>query len=87
MAIKTYKPTSPSRRNMTGINYRDVLTTSEPHKALTKGRKRHVGRNNNGRITAPHKGGGHKRVYREIEFKMDKINIPAKIETVEYDPN
>ena len=87
MAIKTYKPTSPSRRNMTGINYRDVLTTNEPHKALTFGRKRHVGRNNNGRITAPHKGGGHKRLYREIDFKMDKINIPAKIETVEYDPN
>ena len=87
MAIKTYKPTSPSRRNMTGIKYRDVLTTSTPHKALTKGRKRHVGRNNQGRITAPHKGGGHKRSYREIDFKMNKINIPAKIETVEYDPN
>lgn len=72
---------------MTGINYREVLTASKPHKALTTGRKRHVGRNNNGRITAPHKGGGHKRLYREIDFKMNKINIPAKIETVEYDPN
>ena len=72
---------------MTGINYREVITTNKPHKALTYGRKRHVGRNNNGRITAPHKGGGHKRLYREIDFKMNKINIPAKVETVEYDPN
>ncbi len=87
MAIKKYKPTTKSRRAMTGINYREVITTNEPHKALTKGRKRHVGRNNNGRITAPHKGGGHKRLYRDIDFKLDKINIPAKIETVEYDPN
>ena len=79
MAIKTYKPTSPSRRNMTGINYREVITTNKPHKALTYGRKRHVGRNNNGRITAPHKGGGHKRLYREIDFKLNKINIPAKL--------
>lgn len=87
MAIKKYKPTTKSRRGMTGIDYRKVLTASEPYKPLTKGRKRHVGRNNNGRITAPHKGGGHKRLYREIDFKLDKINIPAKIETIEYDPN
>ena len=72
---------------MTGINYREVLTATEPHKALTRGRKRHVGRNHHGRITAPHKGGGVKRLYREIDFRMDKINIPAKIETIEYDPN
>jgi large subunit ribosomal protein L2 len=87
MAIKKYKPTTKSRRAMTGIDYRSVITTSEPYKPLTKGRKRDVGRNNRGRITAPHKGGGHKRLYREIDFKLNKINIPAKIETVEYDPN
>jgi large subunit ribosomal protein L2 len=87
MAIKKYKPTSASRRSMTGILYRDVLTATEPHKPLTKGHKRHMGRNHHGRITAPHKGGGSKRLYREIDFKMDKINIPAKIETIEYDPN
>ncbi len=87
MAIKKYKPTSASRRSMTGILYRDVLTATEPHKPLTKGHKRHMGRNHHGRITAPHKGGGSKRLYREIDFKMNKINIPAKIETIEYDPN
>jgi large subunit ribosomal protein L2 len=87
MAIKKYKPTSASRRSMTGILYRGTLTTSEPYKPLTSGGQRHVGRNHHGRITAPHKGGGHKRLYREIDFKMNKFNIPAKVETVEYDPN
>jgi len=71
---------------MTGINYRDFLTASEPHKALTKGGKRGVGRNAFGRITTRHKGGGHKRKYRQIDFKYNKFNIPAKVETVEYDP-
>lgn len=85
--MKTYSPTSPSRRKMSNISYRDVLTTNRPHKKLTKGKKRSVGRNNQGRITTRHKGGGHKRAYREIDFKYDKIGIPAKIETVEYDPN
>ncbi len=85
--MKKYKPTSPSRRNMSTIKYKDFLTTSEPHKALTKGFKRHVGRNNIGKITTPHKGGGHKRLYRDIDFVYNKKDIPAKIETVEYDPN
>ena len=85
--MKTYKPTSPSRRNMVTINYREVLTESKPHKALTKGGKRDMGRNNQGRITTRHKGGGNKRKYRMIDFKYDKQDIPAKIETVEYDPN
>lgn len=84
--MKTNKPTTPSRRHMTGINYRDFLTVSKPHKALTKGGKRGVGRNAFGRITTRHKGGGHKRVYRLIDFKFNKINIPAKVETIEYDP-
>jgi large subunit ribosomal protein L2 len=85
--MKHYAPTTPSRRHMTVVKYRDFLTTNEPHKPLTKGQKRHVGRNNQGRITTRHKGGGHKRNYRTVDFVFDKINIPAKIETVEYDPN
>ncbi len=84
--MKINKPTTPSRRHMTGIKYRDFLTTSSPFKALTKGGKRGVGRNAFGRITTRHKGGGHKRKYRQIDFKYNKINIPAKIETIEYDP-
>lgn len=84
--MKINKPTTPSRRHMTGINYRDFLTASEPHKALTKGGKRGVGRNAFGRITTRHKGGGHKRKFRDVDFKYNKINIPAKVETIEYDP-
>jgi large subunit ribosomal protein L2 len=72
---------------MTGLNYRNVLTATEPHKKLTHGGKRSVGRNNSGRITTRHKGGGHKRLYREIDFTYNKFDIPAKIETIEYDPN
>ena len=72
---------------MSVVTYRGVLTASEPNKSLTSGFKRSVGRNNVGRITTRHKGGGHKRLYREIDFKYNKINIPAKIETIEYDPN
>ena len=85
--MKHYKPTSPGRRQMTGIEYRKVITESEPLKALTKGRKRHVGRNNYGRLTTRHKGGGHKRLYREVDFTYDKIDIPATIASIEYDPN
>ncbi|MEI6490303.1 MAG: 50S ribosomal protein L2 [bacterium] len=85
--MKRYNPTSPSRRNMVTISYRDVITTNEPHKALTHGFKRAVGRNNTGRITTRHKGSGHKRNYREIDFVYDKKNIPATVATIEYDPN
>ncbi len=85
--MKTYKPTTPSRRHMTTVSYRKVLTASEPHKALTKGKKRHVGRNAFGRITMRHRGGGHKRLQRDVDFLYNKYDIPAKIETVEYDPN
>jgi large subunit ribosomal protein L2 len=67
--------------------YRGVLSESEPHKALTGGFRRAVGRNSAGRITTRHKGSGHKRLYREIDFLYDKKNIPAVIETMEYDPN
>ncbi len=72
---------------MTTVTYKNVLTASKPAKALTRGHKRDMGRNNMGRITTPHKGGGNKRRYRTIDFHfVDKLNIPAKIETIEYDP-
>jgi len=85
--MKKYKPTTPGRRGMTGISYRNILTASKPHKALTRGINRSVGRNNAGRITVRHKGGGHKRVWREISFRYDKLDIEATIKTIEYDPN
>lgn len=72
---------------MTGIDYRSVLTASTPEKSLVKGYKRGVGRNKHGRITTRHKGGGHKRLYREVDFLYEKKNIPATIKTIEYDPN
>lgn len=85
--MKKYKPTSAGRRGMTVVTYRDVLTTKKPHKKLTTGMKRNAGRNNQGRITAPHKGGGHKRSYREVDFKYNKLDVPATFKTIEYDPN
>ncbi|MBU1246800.1 MAG: 50S ribosomal protein L2 [Patescibacteria group bacterium] len=87
MYMKKHKPTTPSMRHTVGISYRGVLTASEPKKALTKGVKRNVGRNNQGRITTRHKGAGHKRLYRQIDFKYNKYDISAKVESVEYDPN
>ena len=84
--MKSYKPTSPSRRNMTTVTYRGVLTTNEPEKSLTKGYKRHVGRNNRGRITVRHQGGGNKKLFRNVDFIYNKKDIPATIKTVEYDP-
>jgi large subunit ribosomal protein L2 len=85
--MKSYKPTTKSRRKMLTIDYRKVLTTGTPEKSLTKGFKRSVGRNNQGRITTAHKGGGNKRLYRMVDFLYNKKDIPAKITTVEYDPN
>ncbi len=85
--MKTYKPTTPSRRKMTTVTYKGVLTASEPYKPLTRGFSRGTGRNAFGRITSPNKGSGHKRSYREIDFRFDKMDIPAKVETIEYDPN
>jgi large subunit ribosomal protein L2 len=87
MAIKKYKPTSAGRRDMTSINYRGVFTTKTPTKSLTKGLRKRGGRNNQGRITTMHKGGGHKRLFRDIDFKYFKKDIPAKVSTIEYDPN
>lgn len=85
--MKSYRPTSPSRRQTQTVEYRKLLTVSEPVKSLTWGRKRAVGRNSDGRITTRHKGGGHKRLYREIDWHYAKQNIPARVETIEYDPN
>ncbi len=85
--MKTYKPTTPSRRNMTTVTYRGVLTTNDPYKPLTSGFRRGSGRNAFGRITSQHRGGGHKRSYRDIDFMYDKMDIPAKLQTIEYDPN
>ncbi len=85
--MKKYKPTTPSKRHQTTVTYRGVLTTATPEKSLTHGFKRSVGRNNQGRITMRHKGGGNKRLYREIDFVYNKMDIPAKITSVEYDPN
>jgi large subunit ribosomal protein L2 len=84
--MKTYKPTSKSRRQMTTVTYRGVLSGDKPHKSLLSSKKRQAGRNNQGRITTRHQGGGHKRRYREVDFTYNKKNIPAKVETVEYDP-
>lgn len=85
--MKTYKPTTPSRRKMTTVTYRGVLTTNDPYKPLTAGFRRGSGRNAFGRITSQHRGGGHKRSYRDIDFMYDKMDIPAKLQTIEYDPN
>lgn len=72
---------------MTVISYKDRLTEKKPLKSLTKGGKRKVGRNNAGRITTPHKGGGHKKKYRQIDFTYHKQEVPARLESIEYDPN
>ena len=86
MSIKKYKPTSPGRRGMSVSGF-DSITTSRPEKSLLAPKKRKGGRNNLGRITTRHQGGGHKKRYRLIDFKRDKIGIPGKVATVEYDPN
>ncbi len=86
MAIKNYKPTTPGRRTMTAL-VREDITTNKPEKSLTESISKKGGRNNTGRITTRHQGGGHKRLYRIIDFKRDKDNIPATVATIEYDPN
>jgi len=86
-SIKKHKPTSAGRRGMSAVSYRGVLSSGKPHKKLTKGFRRGSGRNADGRITTRHKGGGHKRRYREIDFLYNKKDIVMTVETVEYDPN
>ena len=86
MPIKKYKPTTPGRRGMSSLTFEEI-TTNKPEKSLVVPLKSKGGRNNNGRITTRHQGGGHKRSYRLIDFKRNKGGIPAKVATIEYDPN
>ena len=86
MAIKKYKPTTPSLRFRTGYTFTEI-TTDRPEKSLLKPLKKSGGRNNMGRITCRHRGGGHRRHYRIIDFKRDKFGVPAKVASIEYDPN
>ena len=87
MPIKIYKPTTPSRRGMTGYSFEEITKTS-PEKSLTVGlNKRRAGRNFRGKITVRHRGGGHRRKYRIIDFRRDKIGVPARVAAIEYDPN
>jgi len=86
MAIKAYRPTTPTRRYQTAVSPAD-LTTDRPLKALVEPRRRTGGRNSLGKLSIRHKGGGHKRMYRIIDFRRDKIGIPARVATIEYDPN
>ena len=86
MPLKTHKPTTPSRRHMILSDFAEI-TKSSPERSLTKSKKRMAGRNSAGRISVRHRGGGHKRRYRIIDFKRDKFGIPAKVASIEYDPN
>ena len=86
MGIKKYRPTSPGRRFQTVSDFEEI-TKSKPEKSLVVKNTKSSGRNNNGRITTRHKGGGHKRRYRIIDFKRNKYGIPAKVASIEYDPN
>ncbi|MBE6915771.1 MAG: 50S ribosomal protein L2 [Ruminococcaceae bacterium] len=86
MAIKSYQPTTPSRRHMTVTDF-SVLSKVKPEKSLLENLNKSAGRNSYGRITVRHRGGGNKRKYRIIDFKRDKMNIPATVKTLEYDPN
>ena len=86
MPIKKFKPTSPGRRQMTVSTFEEI-TTDKPEKSLVEPLKKHAGRNAQGRLTVRHQGGGHKRQYRIIDFKRNKDGVPAKVATIEYDPN
>ncbi len=86
MAIKVYKPTSPGRRGMSVSTFEEI-TRTKPEKSLLRPLRKRAGRNNRGRITVRHRGGGHKRNYRVIDFKRDKFGVPARVASIEYDPN
>ena len=86
MAVKTYKPTTPARRQMSNVDY-SCLSKVAPERSLLEGKKKHSGRNSYGRITVRHQGGGNKQKYRIIDFKRNKLDIPATVKTIEYDPN
>lgn len=86
MAVKKYKPTSPGRRDMTGYTFEEI-TKSTPERSLVISKKKYSGRNNQGRITVRHRGGGHKKKIRIVDFKRNKHGIPARVAAIEYDPN
>jgi large subunit ribosomal protein L2 len=86
MPIKVYKPTSAGRRGMSGQTFEEVTSTS-PERSLVRGLRKRAGRNYRGKITVRHRGGGHKRLYRMIDFRRDKFDIPGRVATIEYDPN
>lgn len=86
MAVKKYKPTSPGRRGMTGATFEEI-TKSKPERSLLISKKRSSGRNVHGRITVRHRGGGHKRRLRKVDFKRKKHGIPSRVAAIEYDPN
>jgi large subunit ribosomal protein L2 len=86
MAVKKYKPTTPGQRGMTGYSFEEI-TKSTPERALTVSLGRHGGRNSYGRVTVRHRGGGNRRLVRQIDFKREKFGIPAKVAAIEYDPN
>jgi len=86
MPVKIYKPTSPGRRGMSGYDFEEI-TKTKPEKSLLAPLRKKAGRNVRGKITVRHRGGGHKRRYRIIDFKRDKIGIPARVASIEYDPN
>jgi large subunit ribosomal protein L2 len=86
MAVKKYKPTTPGQRGMTGYTFEEI-TKSTPERSLTVSLGRHGGRNTYGRVTVRHRGGGHRRLVRVVDFKREKIGIPAKVTAIEYDPN
>jgi large subunit ribosomal protein L2 len=86
VAIKTYKATTNGRRNMSGSDFSEITKTT-PEKSLLESQKRRAGRNNNGRITVRHNGGGHKQAYRIIDFKRNKDNVEGVVKAIEYDPN
>lgn len=86
MGIKKFKPTSPGRRGMTGYTFEEI-TRSKPEKSLLRPLRKKAGRNSYGRITVRHRGGGHARQYRVIDFRRDKFGVPARVASIEYDPN
>ena len=86
MGIKTYRPTTSSLRHKTGLDFQE-LTAHQPYKPLVQNLKKSGGRNSRGKISIRHRGGGHKRLYRLIDFKRDKLDIPGIVESIEYDPN
>ncbi len=86
MGVKVFKPRSPGRRGMTGFDFSEITKTS-PEKSLTQPLRKKAARNNHGQITIRHQGGGHKRRYRLVDFKRKKLDVPAKVAAIEYDPN